>query len=102
MSTSKPGVSPKPGTFKKGKDDRRNMAGNLNAALQSYEVRFRNALALGLPPEEFAQMVADDVRHRRPGAREFAGKALRVAQDRMELSTPINQPLEVIFHTTDE
>jgi hypothetical protein len=47
-------------------------------------------------------MVADDVRHRRPGAREFAGKALRVAQDRMELSTPINQPLEVIFHTTDE
>jgi hypothetical protein len=71
---SKPGKRPNPGWFKKGPDPKRNMGGNLNAALQSYEVRMKNSAAEKLPPEEFAEILADDVRHHRPGAREFWGK----------------------------
>jgi len=55
-----------------GKDDpRSNRGGNLNAAAQSYEIRFRNALASGLPPAEFAAIVVESVKRNRPGAREF-------------------------------
>jgi hypothetical protein len=56
--------------FVKG-DPRINHGGNLNHAAQSYEIRFRNALAEGLPPAEFAAIVIEDVRRHRPGAREF-------------------------------
>jgi hypothetical protein len=98
MIYSKPVKKPRGKAFAKGNDARRNMAGNLNAELQSYEIRFHNALAQKLSPDEFAQIVADDVRHRRPGAREFAGKALRVAQERMEFSTApdMKMTLEVV------
>lgn len=75
--SSKAGKKPrKPGTFQEGWDQRRNTAGNCNHALQSYEVRFNNALAEKLPAEEFAGIVAEEVRRHRPGAREFAGKHL--------------------------
>ena len=81
MKTRKPGKSPNAGSFKKG-DPRINKAGNLNAAAQSYEIRFRNALANGLAPEEFAGIVIEDVRKHRPGAREFYADRLmgKVAQ----------------------
>ena len=71
MKTRMPGKSPKPGTFQKGDDPRRNKGGNLNAAAQSYEIRFRNALASNLTPEEFARLVIEEVRRHRPGAKEF-------------------------------
>lgn len=71
MTTSKPGKSPKPGTFQKGDDPRRNVAGNLNKAAQSYEIRFRNALASKLKPETFAAIVVEEVKRHRPGAKEF-------------------------------
>ena len=55
-----------------GKDDpRSNGGGNLNAAAQSYGIQFRNALANGLPPREFAAIVIEDVKRHRPGAKEF-------------------------------
>jgi hypothetical protein len=73
---SKPVKTPRKGQFQKGHDKNRNMGGNKNAALQSYQVRFNNALAEKMPPEEFAAIVADEVRRHRPGAREFAGKHL--------------------------
>ena len=46
--------SSKPGTFKPGDDPRRNKAGNLNKEAQSWEIRFRNALARKLSPEKAA------------------------------------------------
>jgi len=71
MSDSKPVNTANLKPFKKGFDPRRNKGGNLNAAAQSYEIRFRNALATGLAPEEFAAVVIDEVQRHRPGAREF-------------------------------
>jgi hypothetical protein len=53
------------------KGDPRINHGNKNHAAQSYEILFRNALATGLPPEEFASIVIEDVRRHRPGAKEF-------------------------------
>jgi hypothetical protein len=64
-------MSSKAGTFRKGDDPRRNKGGVHNAALQSYEIRFKNALAEKLPPEELADIVIEEVRRHRPGAREF-------------------------------
>jgi hypothetical protein len=57
--------------FKKGHDARRNTGGVNNRALQSYTVLFKNALAEGLPPKEFAEIVIKSVRRNQPGAREF-------------------------------
>jgi len=75
VTVSKPDGSPKRkaprSAFKPGEDSRRNKGGNLNAAAQSYQIRFHNALASGLPPTEFATLVIEDVRRHRPGAREF-------------------------------
>lgn len=80
MTISKPDGTPKrkapKSAFKPGPDPRRNTGGNLNAEAQSYEIRFRNALAEKLPPEEFADIVVEDVRRHRPGAREFYAKYL--------------------------
>ncbi len=76
MKHSKP-VHPVPKglkPFKPGPDRRRNMGGNLNAALQSYEVRLKNAAANKLLPEDFALILAEEVRHHLKGAREFWGK----------------------------
>jgi hypothetical protein len=68
--------------FKKGFDPRRNKGGNLNAEAQAYEIRFRNALAKGLAPKDFADIVIEDVRRHRPGAKEFYADRLmgRVTQ----------------------
>lgn len=70
MNGYKVGGKPNKGSFKKG-DPRCNRNGNLNAAAQSYEIRFRNALASGLDPEEYAAIVIEEVRRHRPGAKEF-------------------------------
>ncbi len=85
MTHSEPVKTPRKGQFKKGHDPHRNMAGNKNAARQSYTVRFNNALAEGLSPEEFAAICIEDVRRHRPGAKEFYA-------DR--LMGKISQPLE--------
>jgi len=50
-------VSSKPGTFQKGADPRRNSGGNLNAEAQSWEIRFRNALAKKLDPVKAADLM---------------------------------------------
>jgi hypothetical protein len=71
MNSRKPAKRPRGKPFAKGNDPRRNMNGNLNAEAQSYEIRFRNALAEGLSPKEFAGIVIEDVRRHRPGAKEF-------------------------------
>ena len=71
MTRRKPVNKPRGKPFQGGKDARRNMGGNLNAAAQSYEIRFRNALASNLKPDEFALIVIEEVRRHRPGAREF-------------------------------
>ena len=82
MSARKPVNMPRGKPFVKGADSRRNRGGNLNAEAQSYEIRFRNALAKGLAPEEFADLVIKDVKSRRPGAKEFYADRLmgRVTQ----------------------
>lgn len=74
MTRSKPVKRPRGKPFCNGPDERRNKGGNLNAELQSYEVRMRNAAPGKLGPEEFIGIIADEVRHHRPGAREFWGK----------------------------
>lgn len=71
MTSSKPVKATNLKPFKKGFDPRRNRGGNLNAEAQSYEIRFRNALAGELSPEDFATIVIEDVRRHRPGAKEF-------------------------------
>jgi len=76
MTDSKPVRRGKGKPFVKGPDPRRNLAGNLNAEAQSYEINFRNALADGLSPREFAQIVAEGVRRNRPGYKELAAKYL--------------------------
>jgi hypothetical protein len=43
--------------FQKGSDSRRNSRGNLNKEAQSWEIRFRNALARKLPPEKAADVL---------------------------------------------
>lgn len=89
MTGRKPAKSPrgKGRPFQKGEDRRRNMGGNLNAAAQSYEIRFRNALAEKLAPEEFAEIVIQEVRKHRPGAREFyADRLMGKVKDRLEHS----------------
>lgn len=43
--------------FQKGADPRRNKAGNLNKEAQSWEIRFRNALAKRLSPEKAAATI---------------------------------------------
>lgn len=50
-------MSSKPGTFRRGADPRRNSRGNLNAEAQSWEIRFRNALAKKLNPDKAADLV---------------------------------------------
>ena len=63
------------------------MGGNLNAAAQSYEIRFRNALADNLDPVEFAEIVIEEVRRHRPGAREFyADRVMGKVKDKVEHS----------------
>jgi hypothetical protein len=59
--------------FGKG-DSRINRKGPLKAELQGYEIRMRNAAPSKLDADEFIGIVADEVRHHRPGAREFWGK----------------------------
>lgn len=54
MTGSKPATG-RP--FQKGADPRRNKAGNLNAEAQSWEIRFRNALAKKLDPEKAADLM---------------------------------------------
>jgi hypothetical protein len=76
MKNSKPVKSPRKGQFQKGEDPRRNMAGNLNAELQSYEINFRNALAKGITPGDLAAISIEDVRRHRPGSKEFVAKWL--------------------------
>lgn len=94
MKTRKPGKRGNPtlnGTFKKGPDPRRNMGGNLNAEAQSYEIRFRNALAMKIEPDEFASVVAEEVRRHRPGAREFYAKWLMgEGKDKVEHSGEVS------------
>jgi len=92
MTHRKPAKAPrgKGRPFQKGEDPRRNTAGNLNAAAQSYEIRFRNAMAEKLAPEEFADIVIDEVRRHRPGAREFyADRVMGKVKDKVEHSGEI-------------
>jgi hypothetical protein len=80
------------------------MGGNLNAALQSYELTMRNAAPDKLGPEEFIEIVADEVRHHRPGAREFWGKYIvgePVAKHELNLKTAEPLIIKVIFVRED-
>lgn len=69
-------MSSKPGTFKKGKDARRNSGGNLNAQAQAWSIAFRNHLAKELGPEEAAKIVAREYRRGRPWAIQEANERL--------------------------
>jgi hypothetical protein len=85
--------------FAKGPDSRRNSAGgNRNHEAQSYTIRFANALAKKLDPEEFADIVIDEVRHHRPGAREFyADRLMGKISQPLEHSGPDGGPMVMIM-----
>jgi len=69
QSANKPRGKP----FASGTDPRRRTGKPRREARerQSYTIRFKNALANGLEPDEFAEIVIQEVRHHKPGAKEF-------------------------------
>lgn len=89
--------------FVKG-DLRINRKGPLKAELQGYEIRMRNAAPSKLGPEEFIGIVADEVRHHRPGSREFWGKYIvgePAAKHELELKTRDPLLIKVVFVRDD-
>ena len=67
MASSKAALSAPGKPFKKGDDPRRNK-GNKNAGAQAFAIKFRNALAEKISPDEVADILIAEVKKKRPWA----------------------------------
>lgn len=80
--------------FKKGKDERRNPTGALSREAAAFSMKFRNALAKKMSPEDVADILINEVKKKKPWAiQEFLDRLMGKSTQPIEHSGNVGIPV---------